>query len=242
MLPPKLTKANNIVINRNKIEYMKKLLILFTLAVVISTVAYSQVSFGIKAGVNFQNLNGKDADDDKLENKLIPGFHAGFDVAIPIAQDFYVQPGLLFSTKGAKSEGTLLGDVKTTLGYIELPLHLLYKPQLGTGKLILGFGPYLAYGITGKIKRETGSDIDIKFKSDLTTQDLIERAAAQTDFLKGFDAGADIFFGYEFAFKVSVVVNAQLGLLNLEPDYEGNDNDERITKNTGFSVSLGYSF
>ncbi len=35
---------------------------------------------------------------------------------------------------------------------MELPVHVVYKPQLGTGKLIVGFGPYVAYGITGKVK------------------------------------------------------------------------------------------
>lgn len=222
---------------------MKKILMVLIVAALIVPAAYSQVSFGVKAGVNFQNLNGKDLNGDKLEYKLTPGFHAGVDVEIPIAQDFYVQPGLLFSMKGANSENALLiGDSKTSLSYIELPIHLLYKPQFGTGKLILGFGPYLAYGVGGKIKPDEGSDIDVKFKNDLSVEDLGELYTGETVFLKGFDAGADIFFGYEFAFMVSVVVNAQLGLLNLAPSYEGDDDDESIIKNTGFGISIGYRF
>jgi len=54
-------------------------------------------------------------------------------------------------------------------------------------------------------------------------------------------AGADIFFGYEFAFKFYAQINAQLGLLNLEPDVEGESQDA-VSKNTGFGLSLGYRF
>ena len=60
--------------------------------------------------------------------------------------------------------------------------------------------------------------------------------------MRPLDAGADIFFGYEFAFKVSVQLNAQLGLLTMEPSYEGDDDDKSSSKNTGFGFSVGYRF
>ncbi len=73
------------------------------IATLFSTVVFAQskTSFGIRAGVNFQNLNGKDLNDDKLENKLKTGFNAGVNAEIPVGIDFYLQPGLLFSTKGS---------------------------------------------------------------------------------------------------------------------------------------------
>ena len=40
--------------------------------------------------------------DHDLENKLKAGFHFGVNAEIPVAPDFYVQPGLLFTTKGTK--------------------------------------------------------------------------------------------------------------------------------------------
>jgi len=216
----------------------RKLIALFVLTTLMTAVAWSQVSFGVRAGVNLQNVNGKDFVGDKLENDMIIGFNAGVNAEIPVAPDFYFQPGLLFSTKGAKDD-----DISVNLGYLELPLHVLYKPQLGSGKLILGFGPYVAYGLTGKIKPESGSDIDIKFKNgDLTNDELIEMDNGEVFYFKAIDAGADIFFGYEFDFKLSVQLNAQLGLLNFWPSYEGDDEDDSIFKNTGFGLSLGYRF
>src|SRR5688500_19320374 len=64
--------------------------------------AQTKTSFGIRAGVNFQNLNGEDMDGDDLDFKLKTGFHIGVDADIPIAPEFFFRPGVLFSTKGAK--------------------------------------------------------------------------------------------------------------------------------------------
>jgi hypothetical protein len=208
----------------------RKLICVITLAVLTTATAYMQVSFGIRGGLNLQNINGEDEMGDKLENKLKPGFHAGVDIAFPLVPDFYIQPGLFFSTKGA-ADFMEIEDDDFSISYIELPIHLVYKPVLGTGKLILGFGPYLAYGIAGKEKFNGGEE-DIVFTNDAEEGELA---------LKPFDAGADIFFGYEFAFKVYAQINAQLGLLNLAPDINGETRDN-ILKNTGFGLSVGYRF
>lgn len=219
----------------------RKLTVLIAAMTLFTAVTYAQVSFGVRAGVNLQNINGKDYGGDKLEYKLLPGFNVGANAEIPIATDFYLQPGLLFSTKGAKDDEGGETD-KLTISYLELPVHLLYKPQLGSGKLILGFGPYLAYGVAGKIKPEEGDDVDINFKNKLSEEEILEMMDGTKVYLKGFDAGADIFFGYEFAFKLSVQLNAQLGLLNFWPGYDNDEDDESVMKNTGFGVSFGYRF
>ena len=59
-------------------------------------------SFGIYGGINFQNINGKDASGTKLENSLVTKFHVGVNEDIPIAPEFYFQVGLQFIGKGAK--------------------------------------------------------------------------------------------------------------------------------------------
>lgn len=187
--------------------------------------AQAQTSFGVRAGINLQNINGK-FNGDKLENKITTGFNIGVNAEIGVAPDFYFQPGLLFTTKGAKLQDGSPFE-KISLSYIEVPLNLIYKPVLGTGKLIAGFGPYVAYGIGGKYKADGGGDQDIDFGND-----------ADEDDVKPLDMGANLLFGYEFANKLSVQMNAQLGLLNLMPE---GDSDNSI-KNTGFGFSLGYRF
>ena len=200
-------------------------------------------SFGLRAGVNFQNINGKDENGDKLDNKMLTGFNIGINAEIPIGVDYYFQPGLLYTVKGAKSEEVILGQTingKIKISYLELPLNFLYKPQLGTGKLLLGFGPYVALGISGKATYEGGGsslDSDIKFKNKVMTTD-----SDDFFYLKPLEAGANLLAGYEFANRVSFQLNAQLGLTKINPEYEGVYDDKTSAKNTVFGFSLGFRF
>jgi len=216
---------------------------------ILSTLAMqAQIGFGLLGGVNFQNINGKDSNGDKLENGLLTGFHAGVNVNIPVAPDFYFQPGILYSVKGANNEFfnppvKASGDYTTTtrLSYVEMPLNLLFRPQLGNGHLLLGFGPYVAYGISGKETTQLNSmsiDRTVKFKNSVADwTDLLENA-----YYRPFDAGANILFGYEFAMGAFVQMNAQLGLLKINPEYGWISDDQAAYKNTGYGISLGYRF
>ena len=180
------------------------------------------MSFGILGGVNFQNLNGKLSSGDKLENDMLLGFHGGVNVQIPIAPEFYFQPGLMFATKGAKSTSNILGAEFTDeikINYIEMPLNLVYKAALGNGFFMLGFGPYLAYGISGK---------QVFAGKDLTFERGVEYDA--------FDAGGNIFAGFETAGGLFLQLDTQFGMLDIDPD------DKTTAKNTGFGLSLGYRF
>jgi len=228
---------------------MKTKLLTLSAILLFSTLALqAQIGFGILGGVNFQNINGKDNNGDKLENGLLTGFHAGININIPVAPDFFFQPGLLFSVKGAKNDffsppAKAAGDFETTtrLSYVELPLNLLYRPQLGNGYLLLGFGPYIAYGIGGKETSNFGSlsyERDVKFSNNAVGLiDWIENA-----YYKPFDAGANIFFGFESAMGVFLQLNAQLGLMKINPEYSWVTDDKRSYKNTGYGLSIGYRF
>lgn len=194
------------------------------------TVNAGRTTFGLRAGVNLQNINGKDAAGNNLENSLNTGFHAGVNAEIPVGTGSYLQPGVLYSTKGAEwSNG-----IKTTLNYVEIPVNFIYKPILGTGNMVLGFGPYAAFGLGGKAKYPNGNEGDISFDEEFNT------AENTYEQFKGFDAGANVLAGYEFANRVSVQLNAQLGLVDINPERSGND--QTRWRNTGFGLSLGYRF
>ena len=199
----------------------------------------SKVSFGLLGGVNLQNLNGKDMGGDKLENDLIIGYHVGVNVQLPVAPQFYFQPGLMLSTKGGENnEGSITSTYK--LSYIELPLNFVYKALLGNGYFMLGFGPYLAYGIGGKATFKGGPvtvESDIEFKNEVASGDPI-----MTTYFKPFDAGANIFFGYELAGGLFAQVNAQLGMLDINPDDKRIPDNDLSIKNTGYGLSVGYRF
>ncbi len=230
---------------KSKLKF--KLLALSSVLILSTFALQAQIGFGLLGGVNLQNINGKDNNGDKLKNGLLTGFHAGVDVNIPVAPDFYFQPGILFSVKGAKnnffSPGAKASDLVTTtkISYIEVPLNLLYRPQLGEGYILLGFGPYVAFGIGGTENSEFGSlsyNRDVKFKNTVTNLvDLISNA-----YYRPFDAGANIFFGYELSLGVFLQLNAQLGLLNINPEYSWATDSKAAYKNTGFGLSAGYRF
>jgi len=188
----------------------------------------SKMSFGILGGVNFQNLNGKLSSGDKLENDMLLGFHGGVNVQVPIAPEFYFQPGLMFATKGAKDTYTILGAEFTDeikINYIEMPLNLVYKASLGNGFFMLGFGPYVAYGISGKQVFE-GKDMTFERGVDYNA----------------LDAGANIFAGFETAGGLFLQLDTQFGMMNINPDDENSSTDQATAKNTGFGLSLGYRF
>lgn len=221
---------------------MKKGMLSLFVVLLMSAAAFSQ-GFGLRAGVNLQTINGKDYAGDKLENDMIIGFSGSVNYEISIAESFYLQPGLNFITKGARSteEDEMIGkvDYNLRISYLELPVHLLYKPELGSGKIIVGFGPYISFGIDGKMKTEALGMTEEKGVSFTNKVDADYDGGFS---IRPFDAGADVFFGYEFPFKLSIQFNAQLGLMNLWPEYEGEDEDESVFKNTGFGLSLGYRF
>lgn len=225
-----------------------KFLTLSVILILSSLAMQAQIGISLLGGVNFQNINGTNSNGDKLENGLLTGFHAGLNVNIPVAPNFDFQPGLLFSVKGSKNEfytppTKASGDYTTTtrLSYVELPLTLLYRPQLGNGHLLLGFGPYLAFGISGKETTRYNSvstERTVKFKNSVDDwTDLVENA-----YYRPFDAGANILFGYELAMGVFIHLNAQLGLLKINPEYAWISDDQTAYRNTGYGLSLGYRF
>ncbi|HLP37777.1 porin family protein [Lacibacter sp.] len=199
-----------------------------------STTTSSGISFGIRAGVNLQNINGKNANGDKLENKLLPRFQGGVTADIPLADQFYIQPGILYSGKGAKLLDT---DIKTSISYIDVPVTFLFKPMLGTGHMLLGVGPYVGFAIAGKVSDDNGNEEKIKFENEVT------QAQYDADlYARRLDAGANLLVGYEMSSKFSIQLNAQLGLAKINPEITGASGDKTASRNTGFGLSLGYRF
>jgi hypothetical protein len=115
-------------------------------------------------------------------------------------------------------------------------LNFLYRPQLGDGHILLGAGPYIAYGITGsqteKLDGEQSVKRTIRFKNSTDTD---------YTYYKPLDFGGNIFFGYEFYNGIFCQVNTQMGLYKINPDFEISD-DKTSKKNIGFGLSAGYRF
>lgn len=92
---------------------MKKSIFLFVLALGFATTMAAQgAHFGIKAGVNFANLNGGDAD---LDGRT--GFHVGLVGELRLSDKFAVQPEAIYSSQGAK-----FGSSDLKVDYLNVPV------------------------------------------------------------------------------------------------------------------------
>jgi Outer membrane protein beta-barrel domain len=110
---------------------MKKLILMMvvmTLAISNNN-AQSGFVFGVKGGANYSNEYDSKTSDFTSTSKF--GVAAGAFLGIPIGQYFGVQPEILFSQKGFKASGKVLGspyDLTRTTNYIDVPLLLTIKP------------------------------------------------------------------------------------------------------------------
>ena len=105
---------------------------------------------------------------------------------------------------------------------------------------MVAVGPYVGYALKGNVKYEGGAvtvDSPVKFQNvvELTDSPLVP-------YYRALDAGANISFGYEMKSGIFAKVNAQLGMININPEYKLLSDDKSAVKNTGFGVSLGYQF
>lgn len=221
----------------------KAFVLVLALAMVFSSISKAQVSFGIRAGINLQNLDSKWPNGDDMKFDLKTGFHVGATAEIHIASEFYIQPGLLFGTKGAKLQNIFnANEIKISVSYIEVPINFLYKPALGPGKLLMGIGPYLAVGVGGHVKRDD-KEGKVKFKNEITNLEWSDAWYDANYYVKRLDVGGNLLFGYEFTKKIAVQLNAQLGLADIAPKMDsGGGIDKSQAKNIGFGISFGYRF
>ncbi len=145
---------------------MKKLLIitclmLLTFGTLVQAQNYNQdkrenFRFGIKAGGNLANVWDAQGEDFRADPKL--GFAGGVFLEIPVGKFIGFQPAVLYSQKGFKADGTLLGSAYSltrTTSYVDAPLLLQLKP-LSFFTLVLG--PQFSYLINEKNVYTYGSN------------------------------------------------------------------------------------
>lgn len=191
--------------------------------------AHAQVAVGIKAGPDFSSIANKTEGSKSTSNGLI-GFEGGVYVQIPAAPQWVVQPALLYDRKGGKYTFNT-GYVQTWgLNYLTLPIDILYKPEMpnGNGSWYLGAGPYIAYGISGKISDNGPASTSVDPFKDYGGGSQLKR----------MDAGGHVQVGYETSGGFNIGLNASLGLMNIAS--HGNTNN--TTHNTSFAVTVGYTF
>lgn len=114
-----------------------------------------RVSFQPRVGMNISNVTATH-DNITIEGDEKVGFNIGALADIYLGKSFYLQPGLVFTTKGTKVDDIYIDgntfEAKMNAMYLQIPLYASYKLQLNKWDNRLGFslGPYFAYGVGGK--------------------------------------------------------------------------------------------
>jgi len=216
-------------------------------AIALMAFAFTQaqdLKFGAKAGLNLANLTG-DVEDTSMK----PGFHVGGFVEIKFSDKLALQPELLYSLQGAKTEynysfGDMMSESsesKINLSYINIPVMLKFYP---VEKLFLEAGPQVGFLVSAKSKDEYSITMDGTTTSGSEDVDV-------KDSFKSIDFGFNIGAGYEFTENLFANVRYNIGLSNIaeeteidveDIDFENLSANDFSVKNSVLSVSIGYKF
>lgn len=176
-----------------------------------------ELKVGIKAGANYSNVYSESGNDFVADGKV--GFAGGIFVSIPLSQLVGIQPELLYSQKGFKTEGTFL-DGKLTTNYLDVPVHLQIKPSPNVSLLL---GPQLSYLLSTKYELNGFSAIDEENFDDNNNRVNL-----------GLSAGID--------FTVENFLISARGSWDLSEVNKDNTTSDINYKNQLFQLTLGYRF
>lgn len=203
--------------------------------------AQSTPELGIRGGASLANFGGSKLKNLNEKDAKF-GFLGGITLDLPLAENLYIQSGLDFVTKGAKyksNSSIASASAKFNPMYLQLPIHIAYKiPVTMQTKIVLGVGPYIAYGLGGKIKTE-GSVLGLSGSSEY---DFF----GKNGLAKRFDVGAGINAGVEFG-KIAITLGYDLGFMNIldksDDKIQANfDKDSPSLRNQSAFLALGLKF
>jgi hypothetical protein len=111
---------------------------------------------GARIGANLSNVWDSKGQDFHADPKL--GFAGGLFVGIPIGRYIGIQPEVIYSQKGFKATGTLLGtpySYKKTTSYIDLPIQFQIKPLAFLTVLV---GPQFSFRVSERNQYTFGNN------------------------------------------------------------------------------------
>lgn len=199
---------------------MRKKLLLILSFLLISCFGYSQVSFGVKSGINIATTK------NLLEfpkNRI--GWYAGGTAIIPLYKKFFLQPELIFSSKGERTDKITGAQDKsvTRLNYLNVPILFGYKID---GKTLFVLGPEIGWLTSAQLKYYAGEFMNVS-----------------KNYPPKFDIGLDIGIRYNIIKRIGTEVRYNYGFNTLYTvDAAGNRNVETTGANRVFQIGITYLF
>jgi hypothetical protein len=234
---------------KQKSTFMKKKIAAACMAVFLFFVSssYAQKSSAIlRGGVNFANVTIND-NGNVDDAKTLTSFQVGIIGDFHLCSILSIQPGLLFTGKGTKTQSGTEGSANwyratSNPYYIEMPVNFILKTPTGPIKFFGGAGPYIAVGVSGKNKvdgailgAQFSSEEDIRWSND-DPSTLNQEEGSGFGIMKRFDYGLNGLVGIE-ASKLVITANYGLGLAKLQSG--SNSGEDNNNKHRVFSVTLG---
>ena len=206
---------------------MKKL---FTVAVML--VAFSlnikaqdmEPKVGIKAGANLMMGGKMSIVGTDYTSKYVPGFQAGVFLNLPLSSKLSFSPEVLYAQKGAKFEGSvgsINGETKTKLGYIDVPVLLTIN---ATPQFNFVIGPQASFLVN--------------HESTIYVNGVQTTSNTKKDDLRKSIAAGVIGMGYKFSPNLNL--NARYSM-DFQSVTNENINQDKA-RLSGFALSVGYSF
>ena len=180
------------------------------------------LTFGPKVGLNLSNVYDTEGENFVADSKI--GLAGGLFVSLPLGSLFGVQPELLFSQKGFKATGSILGNSYSftrTLNYIDLPLLIAVKPAPSFTLLV---GPQFAFLMSRK-DVFTNSALTIDQEEQFNNENLRKNTLGV---VAGFDLNLN-----------RIVVGVRAGYDLSQNNGDGTSTTPRY-KNAWYQATLGF--
>ena len=227
-----------------KNEKITALAILFLLFALSST-AFSQLTFGIRGGINLANVNMKENDFIEGEFSSRFGLNIGGVVEYGI-NGLAIQTGVSYSQQGGKYKEVVNGvdyrseeNVDAKGNYLTVPVLAKYTKPLNHAMSVYGVvGPYISFLLSGKAEGTVKFDTML---DDITIDEDIK------DYTKNTDMGLVFGIGMQKALKkCSLFMDARIrfGLINALDTDKDNwlSNSDLSFKNNVISIVAGILF
>jgi hypothetical protein len=185
---------------------------------------HNRFQLGLKAGANYANVYDTEGEDFKADATL--GLAAGVFATVPVLNSVSIQPELLFSQKGFKATGQLLGSsysLERTSSYLDIPILVAFKPIRAFTLLA---GPQYSYLLKQKDVFENGANT-IEQEQEFMNDDYRKYNLA-------FVGGADVAVKH-------LVIGARAGWDLIKNNGNGDATTPRY-KNAWLQATVGYIF
>lgn len=210
---------------------MKKIILIISAVTTMANFSNAQETdlrerllFGLKAGVNYSNVYDTQGEEFQADPKM--GIAAGAFIAIPIGKYLGIQPEVLYSQKGFKATGRILGgnyEFTRTTSFIDVPFLVSFKPS---EFLTLLAGPQYSY----LIKQ---SDVFANSSTSILQEQEFENDNIRKNILC-LTGGADLTLKH-------IVLGARVGWDIQNNNGDGTSSTPRY-KNVWYQATIGYRF